>query len=216
MADTADDLVRLYFSFRSPYAWLATFRLRRALGDLPVRVEYVPVYPPDEFPNDPAAIPAKATYIGRDVIRTARAYGLSVRFPERLDTDWGRPHAAFLYADHEGKGEEFALETFSARFSRGLDVGTDETLAQIAGASDLDVGETLAAAADPELQARVREGVVRAFGERGVFGVPMFAYRGEYFWGNDRLDWLIRAIRSANGLPVPDLSADPLAAPHLG
>lgn len=215
MAEPSGELLRVYFGFRSPYAWLGMLRLERVRGELPVRIEYVPLYPPEVFPNDPAAVPAKARYIGRDVIRIARAYGLTVRFPDPIDTDWRRPHAAFLRAVERGRGVAFALETFSARFSRGLDVSSDETLAAVARACGLDVGETLAAAADPELQARVHRGVEQAFGRDGVFGVPVFVYRGEHFWGNDRLEWLIRAIRDAHGLPVADLSIDPLAPPHL-
>jgi 2-hydroxychromene-2-carboxylate isomerase len=41
--------------------------------------------------------------------------------------------------------------------------------------------------------------------------VPYFVYRGETFWGNDRIDWLVRAIRRAHGMPVVDLSRDVLA-----
>ena len=31
-----------------------------------------------------------------------------------------------------------------------------------------------------------------------MFGVPLFVYRGEPFWGNDRIEWLVRAIRTAH------------------
>ena len=29
----------------------------------------------------------------------------------------------------------------------------------------------------------------------GAFGVPFLIYKGENFWGNDRIEWLVRAIR---------------------
>ena len=44
--------VRFYFSFRSPYAWLALERWDSVLGSLPIRRELVPLYPPPDFPND--------------------------------------------------------------------------------------------------------------------------------------------------------------------
>jgi 2-hydroxychromene-2-carboxylate isomerase len=31
--------------------------------------------------------------------------------------------------------------------------------------------------------------------EDGVFGFPFFVYAGQKFWGNDRIEWLVRAIR---------------------
>ena len=52
--------IRFYFSFRSPYAWLAAERLEPELGGLGVPIERIPVYPtPGLFPNDPAAMPTK-------------------------------------------------------------------------------------------------------------------------------------------------------------
>ena len=33
----------------------------------------------------------------------------------------------------------------------------------------------------------------------GAFGVPLFIYRGERFWGNDRLDWLLREVARSEG-----------------
>ena len=71
--------VTFYFSFRSPYAWLAYHRIVRAGASLPVEFVRVPVFPPPDFPNDPAAVPAKLQYIAKDVARIAAAYGLSVR-----------------------------------------------------------------------------------------------------------------------------------------
>jgi 2-hydroxychromene-2-carboxylate isomerase len=217
MAKTQVDThpIRFYFSFRSPYAWLALHRLGPALRGLPVAIEYIPVYPPKEFPNDPAAVPAKLAYIARDAARTAEAYGLTVRFPESLDTDWARPHAAFLYADSEGCGPAFAVEVFAARFSRGLDVGEDQTLADAALACGLDPTSTLKAAASPETQQRVMAGIARGLTEDGLFGVPTFAYRGETFWGNDRIEWLVRAIQRDAGMAVPNLGSDITASPHL-
>ena len=32
--------------------------------------------------------------------------------------------------------------------------------------------------------------------DRGVFGAPTYAYKDELFWGQDRLDFLARALES--------------------
>ena len=60
--------IRFYFSFRSPYAWLAAEKLDATLGDLAVAVERIPIYPtPEEFPNDPAALPAAMARSGSSI-----------------------------------------------------------------------------------------------------------------------------------------------------
>lgn len=204
--------ITFFFSFRSPYAWLAFHRLDRALTGLPVEIERIPVFPPPNFPNDPAAVPTKLRYIAGDVQRIAAAYGLPVRWPEAADTDWMRPHAAYLHAVDAGRGDAFARAVYAARFSEGRNVGQDDTLRAAATAAEVDPTAMLLAADDPAVHQRVMQGMMRAM-EANVFGVPFFLYREQAFWGNDRLEWLLRQIAADGGRPVPDLRADPMARP---
>jgi 2-hydroxychromene-2-carboxylate isomerase len=207
MTAVPDD-VRFYFSFRSPYSWLALVRIDAALADLPVKLEYVPVFPPPNFANDPTAVPNKLAYIQQDVARIAAAYGLPFKMSDKLDCEWVRPHASFLYASDRGTGPAFARGAFDARFSRGMDLGDDAVLAEIGAGVGLDAQAVIAAARDPELQTRVVQGMMRGVQEDSIFGVPYFVHRGERYWGNDRIDWLVRAIKRAHGMQVADLTRD--------
>jgi 2-hydroxychromene-2-carboxylate isomerase len=207
MSPTAD-IVRLYFSFRSPYSWLAFLRIGRALEGLPVALQYVPVFPPPNYPNDPTAVPNKLKYIAHDVARVASAYGFGFKMPEKMDCEWVRPHAAFLFALDQDKAQQFGRGLFEARFVHGRDVGDDGVMAEVASAHGLDAAALVSAAADAAYQTRVVQGMIDGVQEDSIFGVPYFVYRGERFWGNDRIDWLVRAIRKAHGMPVVDLAAD--------
>ena len=206
------DTVRFYFSFRSPYAWLAFTRIDRALEGLPVKLERIPVFPPENFENDPAGVPVKLQYIKDDVERIAAAYGLPVRWPESRDTAWIRPHAAFLRAEDTGRGVAFGRALFAARFSEGRDAGDDGVMREAAARAGLEPEAIVKAADDPDVQQRVYAGMMGGVQE-GLFGVPFFIYRGTRFWGNDRLEWLVREIRRDHGLSVPDLSIDALVRP---
>jgi 2-hydroxychromene-2-carboxylate isomerase len=206
----AADAVRFYFSFRSPYSWLAFVRAEQALAKLPVTLQYFPVFPPPNFPNDPAAVPNKLKYIRRDVARIAEAWGIATAEDPPLDTNWARPHAAYIYAADQGKGRELARALFEARFVQGRDVGDNAVLADVARAVGLDPAALVAAADDEAHQTRVVQGMIQGAQEDAIFGVPLFVFRGEPFWGNDRLDWLVRSIRKAHGLPVVDLTRDNL------
>jgi 2-hydroxychromene-2-carboxylate isomerase len=207
------DTVKFYFSFRSPYAWLAFHRLLHTGGEWPVEFRRIPVFPPPNFPNDPAAVPAKLAYILADAQRVAAAYGLAVRWPQQGDTDWMRPHAAYVYAAQQGCGDAFAMQVYAARFQRGADVGADETLRAVATACGLDAAATLRACDDAAVHARVMEGMIEGLRD-GLFGVPFFVHAGETYWGNDRLEWLLRALYERSGRPVPDIRGNLLAAPH--
>jgi len=178
-------------------------------------VEYIPVFPPKEFPNDPAALPAKLAYMVHDVARIAHAYGLVFRRPAEVDCDWLRPHAAFLYALDAGRGPAFARELYASRFSRGESLADDATIAACAARVGLDATAVVAAQTDDSLQQRVMFGMMRGVQEDGLFGVPFFVHGGQRFWGNDRLEWLLRNVMTSRGLPVPDLTGSLLGPVHM-
>lgn len=196
---TSDDTgsIRFYFSFRSPYAWLAAERLESELGDLEVPIERIPVYPTPG--NDPAAMPAKITYIVQDIRRLARARGLTVRFPSAADPDWAISHAAFLGAQQEAAGHDLMLALFRKRFSEGHDLGDDEVIAAAAATAGLNRDVILAAAHSAELQSEAAEGFRRGIERDGIFGVPSFAYAGKLYWGQDRMHFLRSAVLRKSG-----------------
>ncbi|MBI1818594.1 MAG: DsbA family protein [Deltaproteobacteria bacterium] len=209
------ETIKFYFSFRSPYAWLAFHRLERAFAGLPVTVRRIPVFPPPEFPNDPAALPVKLAYIVHDITRIAAAYGLRIKWPKVGGTDWIVPHAAYVFASDCDKGDAFALAAFAARFSEGRNLGDHEVLSDVARACGLDAAATLRASADATFHERVMQGLMEGFGE-GIFGVPFFVYGEQKFWGNDRLEWVRRAVCERLGQTVPALDADLMASPAHG
>jgi 2-hydroxychromene-2-carboxylate isomerase len=168
------------------------------------------VIPPRGFLDD--MDPRKRSYIAADVRRIAGAYGLDLRWPEPFDTDWLPPHVAFLHAVDAGAAMRFGAEVFRARFCDGRDVADALVLADAAERSGLNPGEVEAAAKSRSLRQRLLAGM-RTMQADGVFGVPYIAYRGGAYWGNDRLEWLLREVAEQAGRTVPDLDCDPLARP---
>jgi 2-hydroxychromene-2-carboxylate isomerase len=202
--------MKLYFSFRSPYSWLGCVRARQVLPPLGVTIRYIPIFPPPGTEPAVSASQTRIDYLVEDVERFAAAYGIEVSWPENADTDWVRPHACWVYAEDEGRGPEFLAAAYEARFGRGLQLGSDEVLGAAGVEAGLDADAVVAAADDEALHQRVWRGMAEARDDR-VFGVPFFVVDGARFWGNDRLDWVVRAVQEARGEAVPDLSADRFA-----
>ena len=196
MSDPADqNSIRFYFSFRSPYAWLAAERLESELGHLGVPIERIPIFPtPELFPNDPSSLPNKQAYLVQDIPRLAREQGLKVRFPPSGDTDWALPHAAFLGALRLGTGQRFMVEVFRKRFSEGLDLGEDAVVADAARKADLDPDATLRAGHSEALRAEASAGWRLAVDRDRIFGVPSFVYADRLYWGQDRMHFLRSAV----------------------
>lgn len=70
------------------------------------------------------------------------------------------------------------------------------TLAEVAREQGLDAAAIATRAASDEIGARYDQITSEAI-DRQVFGAPSFIYRDELFWGQDRLDFLDRALAAA-------------------
>jgi 2-hydroxychromene-2-carboxylate isomerase len=192
--------IRFYFSFRSPYAWLAAERLEAELGNLGVAIERLPIYPtPDVFPNDPAAMPDKIAYTVQDIARLTRERGLTVRFPPPGDPDWALSHAAFLGAPRLDGEHRFMLALFRKRFCEGLDLGQESVIAAAARDAGVNPDSILAAAHSPGLRAEAAAGWRRGVERDRIFGVPSFVYAGKLYWGQDRMHFLRSAVVRKSG-----------------
>jgi len=78
-------------------------------------------------------------------------------------------------------------------WSEERDISNAPTLASIAKEQGLDPALLIAGSASPEVAARYDELTQEALG-RQIFGAPTYVYRDELFWGQDRLDFLDRAL----------------------
>ncbi|MET8054181.1 DsbA family oxidoreductase [Streptosporangium sp. NPDC005286] len=100
--------------------------------------------------------------------------GLVLDFDHAIQANTFDAHRLIRLAGEQGKGEEALYALFRAHFTDGLDVGSREVLAKLAGElgvrADLD-GEDGAAAVREELaQARAI----------GVSSVPLFLFEGQF------------------------------------
>ena len=139
----------------------------------------------------------RSSYIVEDSARWAAEFGLAwtpppppVRFGEAIASS-----AAWFYAREKGAEREFRNACFRARFGAGRDTEARETLVDCANAVGLDADALLRASESMDYRARGPAELLR-MARQGVFGVPLFRFEGQRFFGNDRLDVLVRALRA--------------------
>ncbi|MCZ7599052.1 MAG: DsbA family protein [Gammaproteobacteria bacterium] len=82
----------------------------------------------------------------------------------------------------------------AGHFVDGRNIATAETVAGIAAAGGRDEAAVREALADPANKDALRERTDAA-GARGIFGSPYFIVDGEPFWGQDRVEDVIRWAR---------------------
>jgi 2-hydroxychromene-2-carboxylate isomerase len=212
--------IDLYWSFRSPYSYLATRRLFELQRDWPVRVAFRPVYPLAVRSRDFFATvnPMWVKYVQKDAPRLADYLGLPFRWPKpdpivqdmtslRVAEDQPYIHRLTRMgeaAEERGRGIQFAHEVSSLLWggTRGWHEGGH--LAEAAARAGLDIAELDAAiAADPEgYDARIAANQA-ALEAAGHWGVPTMVLDGEPFFGQDRIDVLVWRLRQLGLAPRP-------------
>ncbi len=202
MSATPTDVVDVFVDLRSPYSYLAVRPARELARRTGLRFEWWP-YLTDfrsayggEVDQRSARDVAKLKYLYMDCRRLASSQGLTIRATTKLwDATLGSQ--AMLFAKAMDRLWAFCdpvLEAFWRReFDLESEVAMEAALVQ-AGLSVADWRRYRTEHADQDLSAAERHA------ERlGVFGAPTFVFRGEMFWGGDRMGLLERAIAKDSG-----------------
>ena len=185
-------IVDFYFTYLSPYAFLANSRIKKALEPLEVTLRYQPVAHTGSSDGPVFNETRYEHVVEEDVPRFAKQYGLDF-IPKPPLTESYTASMGFLFAQDKGVGEAFNELVFKSRWSQGNDISQLEVLADIAEKVGLNQKEFLAAIKDPQYKQRLLEVRQQAV-DAGVFGAPTFIYQGKRFWGNDRIESLIHEI----------------------
>ncbi|MEA2272991.1 MAG: hypothetical protein QOI98_1699 [Solirubrobacteraceae bacterium] len=187
--------VDFFFSFRSPYSYLAAPRAFALEEQFDVDVVFRGVMP---MAMRGQSVPvAKRLHTLRDTKREA----------DRLGMPFGRVHdpigdgalRCLLVSEHAldvGRVREFVLEASRAIWSQAADVARDDALRPICERAGVDWEGCAAALEDPVMRARVDANTQRLL-DFGHWGVPVFALGDELFWGQDRIEDVELALQEA-------------------
>ncbi len=201
--------VDLFWSFRSPYSYLAIPRTLKLVAEYDVSVKLRPVYPlavrvPGFFKR---ADPRFAMYVVLDSRRVAEHEGIPFRFPQpdpivqdmaTLEVAQEQPYIHRLTrlgaaAQLEGRALEFVGAIAPVLWDgsvKGWHEG--DHLARAARAAGFDLAAMDAAiAADPAHYEQVITANEKDHAASGHWGVPTFVFEKEPFFGQDRIDLLI-------------------------
>lgn len=196
MAD-AVETIKLYYDFKSPFTYLAMEPAYRLEETHHVRLRFIPhelavrdAYG-GELDQRKQRDWNKVRYLYMDVRRFANERGMTIRGPQRI-FDSRLALMSGLYADRHGRFRPYADRVFERFFRRELNLEDRDALAAVITEAGLDAEgfrRYIEGDGARELEAAAEEA------ERdGVFGVPTFVVAGELFWGNDRVEWLIKKL----------------------
>lgn len=195
----------VYWSFRSPYSYLATRRYVALTQEYDLKINQRFVYPlairePDFFEKNH---PNWIGYVFRDIFRVAQFMDIPMAPPNpdpivqdiatrKISDD--QPHIFLLTrmgqaASRRGKGLEFADEVSQLIWGGVAGWNEGNHLKQAAIRAGLDLAELKAEAeANPEALDDEIAGNQNTLEASGHWGVPTLVFEGEPFFGQDRID----------------------------
>ncbi len=189
-----------FFSFRSPYSYLAAPRVFALPARFDVELVFRGVIP---MVMRGQSVPrAKSLHTLRDVKREARRLGMP--FGPVYDPLGEGAIRCLLVGEHAvdvGRERAFVLAASRAIWAEAVDVARDEGLRPICERAGLSWQDCEDALHDRGLRARV-EANTAALIDLGHWGVPVIVFEGELFWGQDRIEDVEIALRDA-GLEQP-------------
>lgn len=191
------ETIKLYYDFKSPFTYLAMEPAYRLEETHRVRLRFIPhelaireAYG-GELEQRAQRDWDKVRYLYMDMRRFANERGMIVRGPQKI-FDSRLALISGLYADRNGRFRPYADRVFGRFFKRELDIEDAEALAAVMSEVGLDAaGFRRYAESDGPHDLRV---AAEEAERDGVFGVPTFNVAGELFWGNDRVDWVIKKL----------------------
>jgi 2-hydroxychromene-2-carboxylate isomerase len=191
--------VDFLFDYGSPAAYLAWTQLGKLAADTGAQIHMKPILLGGIFQSTgnraPITVPAKGSYLFKDLNRYAKAYGVPLvmnpHFPINTITLMRIDVALSLRKD--ARLDAYRAAVFAAVWVDRKNMGDLATVAEVLAPAGLAADELAALAADPQVKETLKTWTQDAV-DRGAFGAPTFFVGDEMFWGQDRLDFVRSAL----------------------
>jgi carboxymethylenebutenolidase len=189
-----------YFSLVSPWTYLGARRLEEIAAAKGAVIRVKPVSLAKIFPQSgglplPKRAPQRQAYRLVELERWSKFLGEPITLHPAFFPADERLAAYCVIAAGETGGDPLKLAhaILRAVWVEERNIAEEETLAAILKETGHDPEAILSAAKEPSKEAAYDELSQEAL-EAGVFGSPSYVVEGELFWGQDRLDFLERAL----------------------
>jgi 2-hydroxychromene-2-carboxylate isomerase len=195
-------VVDYYYAMQSPWAFLGAERFMRIAAAAGATVNYRPCNFARVFSRTGGLMlkdraPARQAYRLTELKRWSRHLDTTINLEPRFFPVADELAARFaIAAGQQGIAMgPLTLAIMRAVWQEERDISDADTLRALAEAQGCAGAALLTAARQPATLEAYERNSDEALA-RGVFGAPTYVYRDALFWGQDRLDFLERALAS--------------------
>ena len=191
--------IEFYFDFGSPTTYLAHTQLPQLAAQAGATLIYRPMLLGGVFKAtgnaSPVSVPAKGAWMGQDIARWARRYGVPFVFNPHfpINTLTLMRGAAGLQMKDPELFTAYVDAVFKALWVQPRDLGQPAEVASTLAPLGLSAENFMALVGDADVKAALIKGTEEAVA-RGVFGAPTCFVGDQMFFGQDRLDFVREAL----------------------
>ena len=191
--------IEFFFDFGSPTTYLAHTQLPALAAQASAALVYRPMLLGGVFKAtgnaSPVSVPAKGAWMGRDIARWARRYGVPFAFNPHfpINTLTLMRGAVGLQMKQPELFTPYVDAVFKALWVQPRDLGQPAEVAAALAPLGLSPETFMALVGDADVKAALIAATDEAVA-RGVFGAPTCFVGEQMFFGQDRLDFVREAV----------------------
>ena len=194
--------IDFWFSIGSTYTYLSVNRLADVSKKENIKFNWHPfsvrkiMMDMDNIPFTPPSKKIKSDYMWRDIERRAKFYGFYANVPAPYPLkEFDLANQLAILGMNEGWGVEYVTLTYKKWFQQGKEPAIEPNLSEVLNELNLNKDEVIKNSNSANIKNQYLQNTENAY-KAGIFGSPTFIYKGEVFWGDDRLEDCIKWINS--------------------
>ena len=184
-----------FFDFTSPYSYLAHKQIRNIEYQYKIEINYMPILLSGLLNlaeiKASAFIPAKAKFMIKDCKLFAEKLNIKFKFNSYFPIQSLNLMRGVLIARKENKKSLYIDKFFDACWKDGLNLNDQKIVDKILEDLNFNIENFKLEISEQEIKDELKKRTKDAF-LRGVFGAPSFIINNKMFWGQDRLEFVLK------------------------
>jgi len=184
-----------FFDFASPYSYLAHKQIRNIEYQHNIEINYMPILLGGLLKlaeiKAAAFIPSKAKFMIKDCKLFSEKFNIKFKFNSYFPIQSLNLMRGVLIARKENKINKYIDKFFDAYWKDGLNLNDQEIVDKILEDLDFNIETFKLKISEQKIKDELKKKTNDAF-LKGVFGAPSFIINNKMFWGQDRLEFVLK------------------------
>ena len=184
-----------YFDFISPYSFLAHKEIKKIENKSSIKVVYKPILLGGLHNlhgiKAPAFIPAKAKHMVRDCKLIAERNKIKFRFNTYFPIRSLNLMRGVFVAEEDNFKSYYIDNIFNAIWQDGLNMNDENIVQRVLKNLNVNPKTFVLRSTSSSIKEVLKKRTSEAY-EKGIFGAPTFVSNNKIFWGQDRIEFVLK------------------------